>query len=241
MKFKGFVLTASVAVLAAACTSTPKEQAHDEAHAEETVAEVVETPASIWEGEIAAATLADAGEAAAPEGATVFAIDPATSTMAWRGSKPTEFHEGTISVKGGEFHVVEGALAGGKIVVDMNSIVNTDVTNEEYNGKLVGHLGSPDFFDIATYPEAVLEVVSVEGDQVTANLTIKDITNQVTFPATVEVTDAGVNAKARFSIDRTKWGVEYNSGSIFSIEELKDKLINDQIDFVIEVAAPAGA
>ena len=40
-------------------------------------------------------------------------------------------------------------------------------------------------------------------------------------------------ANAEFSIDRTRWGIEYSSGTIFA--ELGDKAIRDNIDYRLEL------
>ncbi len=64
---------------------------------------------------------------------------------------------------------------------------------------------------------------------VTADLTIKDKTNPVTFDITVK----GNTATTSFKVDRTKFGIEYNSGSIFS--SIGDKAINDEFDLTVNL------
>ena len=60
-------------------------------------------------------------------------------------------------------------------------------------------------------------------------MTIKGITHSVTFPAKVEINGLNFLATAKIKIDRTKWGIEYNSGNFF--KDLGDKLILDEILF----------
>ena len=51
-------------------------------------------------------------------------------------------------------------------------------------------------------------------------------------------TDAGkLTATASFAIDRTLWGVTYNSGNFF--KNLGDYLINDAIQFDVKLVAEA--
>jgi len=65
---------------------------------------------------------------------------------------------------------------------------------------------------------------------VTADLTLKGITKPVTFDITVN----GNKATSALKIDRTKYGIEYGSGSIF--DSLGDKAINDEFELAVELA-----
>jgi polyisoprenoid-binding protein YceI len=63
------------------------------------------------------------------------------------------------------------------------------------------------------------------------NMTIKGITNPVTFNADIKINRNSYTAIAKIIIDRTKWGVEYKSGNIF--KDLGDKIIYDDMEFDI--------
>ncbi|MBK8329991.1 MAG: YceI family protein [Bacteroidetes bacterium] len=60
------------------------------------------------------------------------------------------------------------------------------------------------------------------------NLTLKDSTKNVTFPAKVTMNDATITAVADFNIDRTQWGLFYGNdkslGDKFIYPEVKIKL-----------------
>ena len=62
-------------------------------------------------------------------------------------------------------------------------------------------------------------------------MTIKGITNPVTFNADIKINRNSYTAIAKIIIDRTKWGVEYKSGNIF--KDLGDKIIYDDMQFDI--------
>jgi polyisoprenoid-binding protein YceI len=62
-------------------------------------------------------------------------------------------------------------------------------------------------------------------------MTIKGITNPVTFNADIKINRNSYTAIAKIIIDRTKWGVEYKSGNIF--KDLGDKIIYDDMEFDI--------
>ena len=160
-----------------------------------------------------------------------------TSTLNWKGYKPTGAHDGTVAIKEGNLIVSEGNLSGGSFTFDMTAITVLDIPAEdEYNAKLVGHLKSPDFFDSANQPTATFKITSVEGATVKGNLTVKGITKAIEFAAALTETEAGIELSGdTFKIDRTKFGIEYKSKSIF--ENLKDKFIDDEFEISFKVQA----
>ena len=162
-------------------------------------------------------------------------VDVAKSTVKWLGKKVTGQHSGTISIKEGSLDVNKGKVTGGKVVIDMNSIVDTDLTDAAWNAKLVGHLKSDDFFGVATYPTAELVVTKVEGTTFTGNLTIKGITNPVSFTAASAKEGGNTVYKGTLTIDRSKFNVKYGSKSFF--DNLGDKVIYDEftLDFNLVV------
>ncbi|MBW6489771.1 MAG: YceI family protein [Lentimicrobium sp.] len=186
----------------------------------------------------------EAQEVSVKSGEITINVDLQTSNVEWVGTKPTGKHNGTISLSSGELMLTDGSIVGGKFMIDMNSIVNLDLTDEESNGKLVGHLKSEDFFEVESYPTSVFEITSVavlEGNadathNITGNLTMKDVTKSITFPAMVTISDSGVSASSpAFIIDRVQWNVKYGSKSLFA--NLKDNFINDEISLSINLNA----
>nr|MDQ3017685.1 YceI family protein [Bacteroidota bacterium] len=110
----------------------------------------------------------------------------------------------------------------------------------EGKGKLEGHLKSPDFFSIESHPTAIFVVKKAVAKgkgvyDVTGDLTIKGITNTVTFPTTVNVSGKEVTAKANIKIDRSQYDVRYGSGKFF--ENLGDKTIYDDFDLAVTLVA----
>lgn len=171
-------------------------------------------------------------------------VDAKASTLKWHAKKVTGEHFGTINVAGGNVTVDKGMITGGAIEVDMTSINVTDLQGE-YKGKLEGHLKSDDFFSVEKNTRSVLTIKKVEAIKgsktaenfnVIADLTIKGITNEVSFPAIIVVKGNTVTANADFNIDRTKWDIKYGSKSFF--EGIGDKAIDN--DFNIKVRVVAG-
>lgn len=148
-----------------------------------------------------------------------------SSTVTWTGSKPGGQHHGTFKLKEGNLLVKDNSLNGGSFMIDMATLTNVDLAADAGNkGKLEGHLKSPDFFDVTKYPTAKFEIVSVvpfvadstntlifkgATHTIKGNLTLKDSTKSISFPAKVTVDASTAAAAADFNIDRTEWGINY--------------------------------
>jgi len=164
------------------------------------------------------------------------AVDAKSSKITWGAKKVTGTHAGEIPLESGSL-VVDGAkLKGGSFVFDVKNLTVTDIKDAEMNGKLTGHLKSPDFFAVESHPQAKFVITSVTpkgGDiyDVTGKLTIKGITDEVKFPATVKADGKKVVADAKIVVDRTKYDIKFRSANFF--ENLGDKAISN--DFTLDV------
>ncbi len=181
---------------------------------------------------------------------TSYAADKAVSTVTWTGTKPGGSHAGNFKLSDGSLMVKEGAITGGSFVIDINSMDNTDLAADtaQKHG-LEGHLKSPDFFDAAKYPTAKFEITGVttfKYDSLTmkdvimkdathtinGNLTLKDSTKNVSFPAKVTMSDAQVTAMANFNIDRTLWGMNYKGP-----KNPQDWIISKTVNLALNITA----
>jgi len=167
-----------------------------------------------------------------------YTIDSQHSEVAWVGRKPGTAHNGTIDITEGS--LVTGEDVSGEVIIDMNSIVDLDLDNEVMNKSLVDHLKSDDFFDTEAYPTATFTFTDLqwgEGDenlQVTGVLTIKGVSNDVTFPAQVLPDNEAYRLRAQFELDRTKWGVSYGSESLLG--SAIDVIIDDMMTIGLDIA-----
>ena len=169
-----------------------------------------------------------------------YQVSQKASTLEWVAKKVTGQHSGTISFGDGTLDVEKQKISGGKLVVDMNTIVDTDLTDAGYNQKLIGHLKSDDFFGVAKFPQSTLEVKKVEAKSdklfhFNADLTIKGITSPVEFDAEVSEAANQLMATGVLTINRTKYGIKYGSGSFF--EGLGDKMIYDDFTLKFKLVA----
>jgi hypothetical protein len=189
------------------------------------------------------------GEAAAPvtgiENYETYFADIETSNVEWIGARPASQHDGLVGLKEGQLMVSDGEIAGGRFVIDLENIVVLDITDPARNARLKAHLESDDFFDVPNHPEAVFEITGIEkiedpeGEnthRITGNLQMRGVTRSVTFDAAVDVNGDRVSARSeQFLIDRTEWGVNYQSPTVYA--NLVDRFILDDLALVINLAA----
>lgn len=107
----------------------------------------------------------------------------------------------------GKASVKDGKLVGLMVKIDIESVFT-------FNDKLTGHLKNADFFEVNEFPTAQFESMLVKDGVVMGKLTMHGVTNEVSFPAAIKVTDAGLVMAAEFQIDRTEFGMTYGEGKI---------------------------
>ena len=168
-----------------------------------------------------------------------FKVNTTASKVEWIGRKVTGKHNGTINIKEGVLQIKDGILLGGSFVIDMTSIKVLDMTGE-YAAKLEGHLKSDDFFAADAYPTSKLIITqaNAKGDgqfEIKGNLTIRDVTKEVTFMTQLTPDGKKYKATTNITIDRSNYNVKYGSGSFF--EGLGDKTIYDEFDLAITLIA----
>lgn len=161
-------------------------------------------------------------------------IDTSSSKVVWLGKKVTGQHTGEVKLSAGQLEFDGAAFKAANFTVDMTTITCTDLTDAEYNKKLIGHLSSDDFFatDKNKTAQFVTKSVSKVKDntyKVTGDLTIKGKTAPASFNA--EVTKTGATAVVSF--DRTTYDIKYNSGKFF--QALGDKMIEDSVQLTVNL------
>ncbi|OQA09750.1 MAG: hypothetical protein BWY67_01271 [Bacteroidetes bacterium ADurb.Bin397] len=175
--------------------------------------------------------------------AVTYKVDAAKSKVEWYAEKVTGKHNGIVTIKSGEVNNDHGKLSG-TFAIDMTSITVTDLEGG-MKGKLEGHLKSDDFFSVEKNPTATFIMTSVApladvkagapNFNVTGKLTIKGITNDVTFPAMIRFEGNTMTAKGDVKIDRTKYDIRYGSKTFFS--DIGDKAIYDEFTIKLDIVA----
>lgn len=194
------------------------------------------------EGSVAASEAAAVSDVAAE----ALAVDSTASALSWKGFKPGGEHYGKLPISAGQLDIKDDVLHGGYVTIKMNGIIVEDLKAEEGRDKLKAHLEGEDFFDAAKYPEAKFELTDVPAEglkiadikELKGNLTLKDVTKNITIPVASIQRDAATGkysfTSQTFRINRADWNVKYGSKSFFT--GLGDKFINDEIElsFVLQ-------
>lgn len=108
------------------------------------------------------AEVSEAQEVQEVVASTEYTVDTDNSVVTWIGSKPAGKHNGTIPVSSGTIAVEGDAIVGGTITIDVASIENEDLAeDQDMYDKLVGHLKSADFFHTDSFPTAEFVITSV--------------------------------------------------------------------------------
>ena len=165
------------------------------------------------------------------------------SMLAWEGNMlkvggvSLYGHNGTINFQKGMMTMENGKIVDGTFVVEMNTITPTDDSYNPEEGrtqeKLVGHLSSPDFFAIDSFPTATFQVTGMEEGKIMGDMTIRGITNSETIEnVTMETMEGKVKATGSMTLDRQKYNVAFSMPA-------EDKVLSDDLDLEFTIVATA--
>ena len=160
----------------------------------------------------------------------IFEIDPDTSAVEWNATVPIGTRVGGWSTFEGTFEMVGDNIETLKVdvTVDMTSAYSDAV---EITQKLQG---DEHFFQPKEHPTSTFKLGNVKktatGYDVTGDFTIRGITKSFTFPATIEVKDGVLTAKAEVEMNRQDFGITYQG-------TVGDYMIQDMCKLIMEVTA----
>jgi polyisoprenoid-binding protein YceI len=168
------------------------------------------------------ASPSDLGESTAVTPAAPNTLTPANTKIEWVGTKAEGKHDGGFKDYSGSLDLKGNDATAAKISLEIN-------TNSLYSDtpKLTGHLKTPDFFDVKTYPKATFVTTGIKagGDGAThtvaGDLTLHGVTKSITFPATIKVTDDTLDLSTEFKINRQDFGMNYGTGKVHDDVQLK--------------------
>lgn len=161
-------------------------------------------------------------------------VDLAESNVKWTGELlGIKSHFGNINLSEAKLTLAGDKVEGGNFVVDMSSITpldenyTPDGSEQGTRAMLIGHLSSPDFFDVASHPTATFEITSVSEDGATAKgkLTVRGISNEETVED-IKVADGVVTGILTF--DRKKYDVSFDV-------PMKDAVLSNDIPLEISL------
>jgi polyisoprenoid-binding protein YceI len=178
-----------------------------------------------------------------PTHTDTYSVNTDNSKVEWFAEKVTGKHNGEVNVKSGKIQNNHGKLTG-MVTMDMTSIAVTDLEGK-YKEKLENHLRSEDFFSVEEFGTATFNITAVEplknategGEnfKISGDLTIKGITNPISFPANILFNGNGMTASGTMVVDRSKYNVRYGSPSFFA--DIGDKAIYDEFKLKFSITA----
>jgi polyisoprenoid-binding protein YceI len=188
-------------------------------------------------------------------GGTSFTIDTAQSKVRFTGHGVGKNHPGNFKLLSGDVQVAGNQInvqvagnqiTGGNFVIDIKSL-DVEQREEMFQTKLKPHLLSGDFFDAEKFGTAKFEITKVEpytanekdssivdgaNVRVSGNLTLKDVTKNVTFPARIDLDQNTLKGEANFDIDRREWQMNYGND-----KTLGDKFISETVNIELDLEA----
>ncbi len=167
-------------------------------------------------------------------------VDITKSEVGWSAKSISDTHEGKVSLSEARLEFSNGKLTGGMFVADMNTIVVTDIADTADNQHFVEHLTDQDFFETNKFPTASFVITGVTPKEnnrydVAGNMKIKNIEQPVSFEAAMVEDGAGKRLTAEFTIDRTRFGIEYGAEGKPGSE--KDWFILNEIFLKVNIVA----
>ncbi|MDA7977766.1 MAG: YceI family protein [Pirellulales bacterium] len=161
-----------------------------------------------------------AAPATTPEGA--YALSQDNMSVTFVGEKPNgESHRGRFETLSGhmKFNADNLDECSVQVTIDMDSLWS------DAQG-LTNHLKQNDFFNVVEYPESKFvstQFTHVEEDtyNILGNLTIRDVTKEVTFPAIITQKDDALNLTIEYSLKRTDFNVNFKPDQVNDMVPLK--------------------
>ena len=172
-----------------------------------------------------------------PDGA--YSVVQDLSSFTWEGKEASgNTHTGNIDLYKGSLKVMNSSFSSAFIGINMNSINCTDLEGSAKE-RLEGHLKSEDFFATDSHQIATLNVNAIKTannvSKASGILTIKGISQPITFPTTVFLDGDNIVIDGTLRFDRSNFDVRFRSDKWYS--DLGDKLIYNDIDLTYHIVA----
>ena len=189
-------------------------------------------------------------------------LNAGKSKFVWNGGLKfgPKTHNGKLRLLNGNINLNKQNISG-DVVINMLSLNNSELVGTS-SERLVGHLRSPDFFDVEKYPSAKLSIKSskiieklddgrykmlIDGD-----MTIKSKTNPISFEAIIDLNSEIKTAEGTLVFDRNDFDIQYRSEMHLNDpksfwnklqttrDTAKDKVINEEIEIQFDVVSMPG-
>jgi polyisoprenoid-binding protein YceI len=162
-----------------------------------------------------------------------YQLQSTLSQLEWTGKAAYSAYalSGTLQASEGHFTLEEGRIVNASLVIDMQSL-DAEIKD------LKKHLRSDDFFDVKRFPIATFELTEPtelnEGSIILSGIfTIKGVSKPETLRLNAQKRSGTWVFVGTFSLDRTQYGIYYNSPNFF--KNLKQEAIADEIEMAFSL------
>jgi polyisoprenoid-binding protein YceI len=182
-------------------------------------------------------TKATVGEAtseknAPRQGGETLPISPENSKIDFVAAKVTRSHNGSFKRFSGTVDLLNSDPLQSVVSI---AIETASIETDEPD--LTKHLQTPDFFDVAKYPKANFVSTKIEPGaangathSITGNFDLHGVKKSISFPATIQVSPAGLSVNAEFAINRKDFNLNYPGKA--------DDLIRDGVVIKLSLNVP---
>ncbi|EAQ42460.1 MULTISPECIES: YceI family protein [unclassified Polaribacter] len=154
-----------------------------------------------------------------------FNLESKNSNISWTGKAAFNAYAltGSLKAKSGEILIENDSIKKLEVIIDMKSL-------DHSNKDLKKHLRNKDFFEVKKYQTATFKLLNsvklVKGKiLLVGNMTIKNITKKEEIEVEIHKNE-NINLQFTTNLDRTKYGVKFNSPSFF--KKMKENAIADE-------------
>lgn len=181
-------------------------------------------------------------EEAVADTAVTYQLDAAATTLKWKGNyaDDSHSHNGTVKVSEGSVTYKGDTFESGSFKVDMKT-VESELTPETGSDKLIGHLSTADFFDIAKFPNVEVKVNSISDKEIDATLVVAGKEVPAKMPVTIKKSDKELTAKGKFTIDFSSMDVAGFKPNPEMEKEKPNQYVKPGIEFELNLVLKAEA
>lgn len=152
-------------------------------------------------------------------------LDSKNSKISWTGKAAFNAYTltGSIKAKSGSILIINDSIKELEVIINMKSLHHS-------NKDLKNHLRNKDFFEVKKYQTATFKLVNAvklnDGEIILiGNMTIKNITKKEKIKVAINTSNK-ITIEFKTNLDRTKYGVKFNSPSFF--KKMKENAIADE-------------
>jgi polyisoprenoid-binding protein YceI len=136
------------------------------------------------------------------------------SKIEFVGSKPGVAHKGGFKQFSVDGNIDWDDLAKSSLTIEIDA---TSLWSGD--GGLTSHLKNRDFFNVDKFPKIQFHASNIKigndgNATVDGKLILLDQSVGKSIPCKYSLTEAGLTVSAKFTIDRTKWGMNYGQGRV---------------------------